>query len=397
VTAGRGVPIRRRRIVAATVAAVALLGLWSLRDRGRNASEERRPEAEVGRSLPADGPIDRPAADVPADRGPASAWTETVSGAREAAAGGEAEVQAFVYALQAGLDRLPHAERVASVRAFLASGADVAFGDRFRLGPGGYLVLWPSLRVALFDYLAQRDGASAREVATEFLAAVPEEPGEWTLAFRELARGRSHAEWDAPLSARVREFLAREDWIHGARRAWLEGFDVVVAGRATPLLAELAALTARPGPAAFAAFLAADRLMMADERAVLASLEAAPALFETSTRVRAGLYARADPRDPVQVERVAKYLRQAGLGAEEAAHFGELFPFHGAAEGATLLSRPGARSMAEMVARDRAAVEVLARWAEDASMIRWRPLLVDARRRVERGLAPVAGGSGGAK
>lgn len=388
---------RWRWIIAVSIA-VAVLLLWLSRDRPQPAAAD--PSSLPGmapRPSRGDDRVAPSAASTAGLRGTATHWPEVVSGAREAAAKGDTAVQSFVIALQAGLDALPHAERVRTVTAFLASGEDVAFGDRFRLGPGGFLAFWPTLRVALLDYLAQRDGAAAREVAAAWLATVPVEPGEWTVAFRELTRGRAYADWDPQWQARVRDFLGNEDWRRGARRAWLEGFDIIVAGRATPLLGELSDLTARPGPEGFAAFLAADRLMVADARGVLASLDATPDLFAANPRVRAGLFARADPRDPVQVEGVENYLRRADLREDEAAHFAELFPFHGSAEASTLLSAPAHRSMAEMVARDRAAVDALARWEGQAALLRWRPLLLRARDRVQSGLVPLAAGKGAAK
>jgi hypothetical protein len=321
-------------------------------------------------------------------------WDALVRDAQSAASRGPEATRAFVLQLFAALDRLATDERVAVVYGFFESGRDARFGDAFAIGPGGFLREWPTLRVALFDYLAQRDGTAARVLAGTLLQSRPAEPGEWSLALRELVRGQSAEEWPEVVSTRLHEFLLDPGWNAEARRSWLEGFDVAVAGRSPAFLADLARIASQGSASAraaqFAAFLTADRIVLATPAAALATLNQDPALFATQPNVRAGLFARADVRQPAQMHELETYLARTDVTAEERRSFAGLFPLYDLAVSQNLLTPPAQRPLADMIAHDRATLAVLDRWLAQPQYAPWRGSLQEIRTRLGEQLAQVA-------
>lgn len=317
-------------------------------------------------------------------------WSALIKAGTDAAARGRDAARVFVLQLFAALDRMSPADRLAVVVAFLESGRDVRFGGAFTVGTGGYLKEWPTLRVALLDYLSQRDSVAARMLAEELLETRPAEPGEWTVAFRELVRGSKLEELPPRVVERLHQFVADREWIEQAPRSWLEGFDILVAAGSREFLPDLSAVAEATGSsrgAQFAAFLAADRLTMASPAEALDALNNDLSLFATQPVVRAGLFARADVRDAAQLHVLEAYFLRADVSPAERASFADFFPLYDLAVSQNLLTRPASRSIGNMIAHDRVAIAHIDRWLADVRFAHWHSSLRQVRELVSQQLS----------
>ncbi len=295
----------------------------------------------------------------------------------------------LVAALLRELDHAAAGARSDALLAFLRSGLDVPLSGDFVLGPGGWLRDWPTLRLALLDYLAQRDPAAAALLARDILtAASPDVPGEWALAMRELARGHSAEDWPPLVGRRLVDLLRDERWAASPPRAYLEAFDVIVSGRATSLFNELDRI-ARTGDnaARFAAFLAADRLTLAAPAAAMAELNRQPDLFATLPQLRAGLFARADVRDTDQLSALENYFHRGDVSAAERSAFATLFPQYDLAVSNNLLTPPSRRTLADMQAHDIAALRQLGVWQTQPKLSAWQSIFSAVTARLKQQLA----------
>lgn len=317
-------------------------------------------------------------------------WDLILERARTAAEPGSDRLHLFVWTLFTAFDALETDDHRGALRAFFESGRDVRFGELFTVGAGGWLMDWPTLRVALFDYVSQRDPELAREIAVGLLQARPEEPGEWALALRELVRGRPYATWDSLARVRLQEFIHDPAWAAHGAAGWMEGFDLVVAIGTPEPLADLAALSAQNDArsARFVAFLTADRLVMAAPAPCLAALNQDPSLFSGATGVRAGLFARCDVRDPAQVAELEAYFLRGDVGPGERAQFAAAFPQLSAAPTHRLLTTPVVRSEAEIHAAEASTLALLATWIESARYPTWTPTFVEIQRRLQSRVTP---------
>ena len=81
-----------------------------------------------------------------------------------------------------------------------------------------------------------------------------------------------------------------------------------------------------------------------------------PGLFATQPNVRAGLFARADVRQPGQLQELESYLGRGDLTVEERQSFAALFPLYDLAVSQNLLTPAASRSMGDMIAHDRATI-----------------------------------------
>ena len=319
-------------------------------------------------------------------------WQALIDSALAATAAGPERARTFVLQLFAALDGLSPADRLSTLLAFMESGRDARLGKAFKPGAGGYLTEWPTLRVALIDYLSQRDSVAARLLAEEILETRAGDPGEWSLALRELVRGVRFEELPETVVERMHDFLRDPEWSAGSQPSWLEGFDVVVATRSPTYLPDLSTITTGTSSsraAQFAAFLTADRLALAAPREMLAALNNNAGLFNTEPTLRAGLFARADVRDLEQASQLEAYFQRPDIPAEERAAFADLFPLYDLAVSQNLLTQPASRSMHDMIAHDRAAVALIDRWLGDPRFGKWHGTLRQVRERLSGQLAQV--------
>src|SRR5258708_29201392 len=122
------------------------------------------------------------------------------------------------------------------------------------------------------------------------------------LSLRNLAWGDTSPEGRALLQQKAGELLRNESWQHDPSQGYLEAFDAAVYLGGTNLVPALSDLLRRQdNPAvAHAAFLALDRLVIADPSASLAVLQADPGSIAGGEATRAAYFARTDVRAPEQ-------------------------------------------------------------------------------------------------
>jgi hypothetical protein len=384
--------------VALAVLAVGLVFLWPYLGGSRPAAEPT--SASSSRSAVASPEQVRRDALIKAAAEAAQAcvsgrWEVIVERARAAAAAGNDQLRDFVWTLFRAFDALELDEQENAMRAFFETGRDVRFGEVFTVGPDGWLRDWPTLRVALFDYVAQQRPGLAHELAIQFLQARPEEPGEWSLALRELVRGRQTHEWSSLVRVRVQEFIHDREWSARAPASWMEGFDVLVAGGSPEPLGDLARISAEQTsrPARFVAFLTADRLVMAAPAPCLAALNQDPTLFAGSTGVRAGLFARSDVRDPAQRAELERYFARGDVGPGERAQFAAAFPQLSAAPTYRLLTEPVVRAATEVRAAELATVMRLREWIDAGRFPAWAGAFAEVHARLTSRSASASAGA----
>jgi hypothetical protein len=172
------------------------------------------------------------------------------------------------------LSHLSTPDVVNAIGQFLDTRQDAPTGLGFVLEGDGQLAEAPSLRVFLLDWLAQIDPSTAAEDAGKVLAAM-DSADEWAVALRNLARVRNTPEARDFLSGRMRALLQHEPWRRAPLTGYLEAFDLAVFLGGTNLMPSLAELARQPeSPAlAHAAYLALDRLVIADPATALAAVK----------------------------------------------------------------------------------------------------------------------------
>lgn len=372
--------------VALAVLVIGLIFLWPYLGGPKNLPEPREGAGHVAMLSPADAGRDAlvKAAAEAAQASVTGRWEMIVERARAAAAAGPDRLRVFVWTLFTAFDALEADEQVGALRAFFETGRDVRFSEVFTVGRGGWLMDWPTLRVALFDYVAQRRPDLARELAIQILQARPDEPGEWSLAFRELVRGRPLEEWSSLVRVRLREFIHDRDWSTRGSAGWMEGFDVLVAAGSPEALRDLAAISSESTSrsARFVAFLTADRLVMAAPTPCLTFLNRDHSLFSDSTGVRAGLFARSDLRDPAQLQELVLYFSRDDVGPGERAQFAAAFPQLSAAPTHRLLTEPVMRPPAEVQAAESATRVHLGEWMTANQFPAWTETFAEIERRL---------------
>ncbi|QYM78452.1 hypothetical protein K0B96_14280 [Horticoccus luteus] len=378
---------RRSLLFAASLLVIVATAIWLRHSPLRRppAISPRPPAVLPSASPPA--PTTPGISVAPANRRDADSLLDRA--ARELAALPLAQRRARVQQLLRELALLPAGQRSDTIVNFLHTGVDVVLPGEFLLGPGGWLRDWPTFRQALFDYLAQFDSATARFVAQEILTHPPaDQPGQWALALRELARGHPATDWSPVVASRMVDLLNNPEWARDAPRAYLEAFDVIVAGRATSLLPELSRLSVTGGHATrFAAFVSADRLMLAAPAATLAELQRTPSLFGQQPQIRAGLFARADLRDSAQTTALNAYFAREDVPPAERSAFAALFPLYDLTVSNNLLTAPTTRSLADMQAHDRLAIAALSTWTSDPHFAAWQDAFAAINNRLQQQLS----------
>lgn len=280
---------------------------------------------------------------------------------------------------------LPREQAVEAIRAELASGRDAKTGLGFKIGQGGALAEAPSLRVLLLDELARLDPAAAGEMARSILAAKTS-PDEWAVALRNLARVTNDEAGRAFLEGKMRELLTHEPWQREASEGFLEAFDVAVHLGGTGLLPELTALVRKSDnrAASHAAYLALDRLTIANTAMILTKLADEPDLMTGREATRANYFARADAGDAAQRGVLEKYLLDAQRTAEELRTFAGLYPNANFMLSQNLLTTVTTPERAALVARDQAALRVVNEWLADPRFAARRESLEQMRARLEK-------------
>ncbi len=289
-------------------------------------------------------------------------------------------------ALAVRLKEMPRDAATAAIRGFLDGRNNAATRLPFAVGDGGNLSTAPTLRVWLLDQLGQVNPAAAADYAQGILGT-RESAEEWAVALRDFARVRTGPADVAFLAGKMRELLSEPRWQAEASVGWLEAFDVAVHLRDTTLAPELSRLLTRTEkqdkPAAFAAYLTLDRLVLAEPAAMLGRLQAEPDLMQGRGLTRANYFARADVRDPQQRALVEAYLADPRHSPEELAKFTGLYPNANRMISKNLLTPTETPTRESLVAHDREALAVVTAWVADARFQTIRPALEETRRRLE--------------
>lgn len=265
---------------------------------------------------------------------------------------------------------------------YLSTGRDAETGLPFGVGRGGQLASASSLRTFLMDLLGLIDPAAAASYAEEVFRTKTSAE-EYALGLRNVAwAGEGAEETRLYVAERTRELLQYEPWVRSPTAGLAEAFDAVVwAGdlESIPILANHMAPNAvrdlnKP------AFMAMDRLVIAEPEQALEQLSDALMLMDERPLTRAGFFARADPRDRVQAELAESYLLQAP--AAEADYFINLYPNLNLMLSHNLLSTNQDYSAEEIVQRLSGALDVVRNWQQDPRFGRYRSQLKLAESRL---------------
>ncbi len=272
--------------------------------------------------------------------------------------------------LKAEVHRLDPREAAAAIIDALKSGEDCATGLSYVIGPEGVMNEAPTYRTALLDLLGQTDpfesAAYSRELMSETGSA-----DEYSLGLRNLAWANFRGRLDGELQNRFSAMLARPDWRQSPTAGYLEAFDVVAATGGVRQAAEIIEAIPAPGGetdqlVGRAAFVALDRLMVADPSRVVAAFRAEPDLLSGSSIHRASLMSRLDVRQPDQAALLRDYLQRVDHGGGELPYFAEIFP-NGNYFSSHRLITPwqSGLSMTEISQLDQATAATLRVWAAD--------------------------------
>lgn len=263
---------------------------------------------------------------------------------------------------------------------FLDSGVDAKTGLEFRVGPGKTLREWPTLRVAVLDWLGRLSPEEAA-VYAEKIFSQTSSADEYAIALRNFAVGKP--EERAALAQYFIDLIGNDTWRTEAPAAYLEAFDIA-AHLADPRLVQPLSAGLAPGnlePVRKASFLALDRMAQQDPRAILAAALDDPSLAQTPN-IRASVISRADVRDPGQLQLVEQYVLNNRVTAEEFSTFIQAFPNGSATMTYGLVSDNKPLSFAEVAQQDRAALEQVRRWQGDPRFKFRQAALIELEKRL---------------
>ena len=285
--------------------------------------------------------------------------------------------------LRSALRTFPPAAASSVIQNFLDSKSDAPTHLPFKVGPNGFLTESPSLRVFLLDLLTQLDSKAAASCARRILET-PTVPDEWAVALRTVAVADSAPETRAYLEQKLAEMLRHGSWVSDPSTGFLEAFDVAVYLGGTNLLSPLTELVRSKDnlAVAHAAYLALDRLTIADAAGTLAALQSNPELMAGREVTRANYFARADVRDTAQREVLENYLLNPALCPEELEKFTGLYPNANYMVSHNLLTRSVTPDGVMLAARDAEALRVTQQWLEDTRFVLLKPQLETVRRRL---------------
>jgi hypothetical protein len=255
-----------------------------------------------------------------------------------------------------------------TLRQWLESDRDAVTGLGFKLKADGNLQQAPTLRTFLFDALAQLDPKAASEAADDIFR-FSSSADEWAVALRAYAVANPTDEGKTYLRDRTRELFRNEEWRKNPSAGFLEAFDAIVYTHDTELTPELTSLTRQAeNPAlAHAAYLTLDRLVQENAAIVLSALHTNPRWLDGREGTRADFFARADVRDGKQRQVLENYLLDANRSSEELQKFAEIYPNANYMISYNLLTKTVTPDGHEVAARDRAALNAVNEWRENAN------------------------------
>jgi hypothetical protein len=268
--------------------------------------------------------------------------------------------------LGAVLKYLPRDQASHSLIEFLDSKADRETHLPFKVTLDGSLSEAPSLRVFLLDKLAQIDPARAAAYSRNLLSQ-SNSPDEWAVALRNYARVRQDAEARSFLEDKTKQMLTNPDWLSKPSDGFLESFDLIVHLGGTnlvPLVAELTRDSPNP-PVAYAAYLALDRLVIAQPAQTLALFQVDTHLLDGRERTRADFFARVDLEDLSQKILLERYLLDPARDLSEIESFAGIFPNLNFVISRNLLTKSSGPDGATLARRNEAALIAVTDWLND--------------------------------
>jgi len=278
--------------------------------------------------------------------------------------------------LRAIFSAMPTNEAVAAIRQFLDSKADADTHLGFKVAGNGLLDEAPTLRTFLLDELARLNPAAAADYSKVILSSM-DSPDEWAVALRNLAWGDTSADGRALLEQKTGEMLQYEPWQQNPSTGFLEAFDTAVYLGGTSLMPTLTSLVReQDNPAvAHASYLALDRLVINDPTATLTALLADPNTMQGRETTRANYFARADVRDPQQLQVLEEYLLNPQISPAEIDTFAGIFPNANYMISPNLLTQSQTPDHTALVSRDAASLGVMQQWLADPRFASLRPSL----------------------
>jgi hypothetical protein len=255
--------------------------------------------------------------------------------------------------LHAQLRKLPRSEAARQLLAFLSSGTDAGTGLALEVGPGGWLITAPTLRVAALDWLGEFDPVAAAEAARQILAS-SDSADEWALALRNYYRQNQPP--DAYFVARVGEEFSRENWLRSPSAGLAESLDFPVAIGGSEGFNVLQGLLQRSPAMRWAALAAMDAWVL-EQRATAIPLLTGSATGALDDASRAALLSRADIRDDAQRQAIVSYLTSGGVPDTAKAEFLRQFPNQNMIVGNRLVTAIRPMTLQESAQLDAAALQ----------------------------------------
>jgi hypothetical protein len=254
------------------------------------------------------------------------------------------------------------------------------------VGDHGFLTDPSSLRVALLDWLALIDLKTAGEVASRILSS-PTISDEWAVSLRNYARATPTTDSFDFLRKKTEELIRNPEWREKQSVGYFEAFDVLVYTKAVEssgLLTELVSDVSPEGRSyAHASYLTLDRLMIAEPVSMMMELAARPELGEVRGQMVANMFARADLRESEQRDLVRAYLLDPSRTQAELAAFSGVYPNNNYSISKNLLTGNDSRTNEELVAHDRAALEIVQSWLGDPAFESVKPHVEQMHKRLE--------------
>ena len=280
-------------------------------------------------------------------------------------------------------------DRVAELVAELISGMDVATQQEFRLHPDGSLSSAPTKRVLMLDELLRLDPKAALLQASNVLANF-KSPDEWAVALRICALSDRSPTGRVFLEERLRALLQHAPWQERPTAGYLEAFDVAVYIGGTGLMPVLTDLVERKNnsPISKAAYLAIDRLVIAEPAAVLSYLGEHPDQMQGRELARANYFARADMSDENQKKIAESYLLAPERSERELEAMLSNFPNANFMISHNLLTVSKTLDATEIKRRDRITLDVVNTWLSDPRFSRLYPRLEGVRSKLEQFVGP---------
>ena len=282
------------------------------------------------------------------------------------------------------LDALPAEIASREVQSFLAGRKDAATGLDVTVTKEGRLGDASSLRVFLLDYLGQIDRPAAGVLAVQILSRYTT-PDEWAVSLRNYAWANPGPASDGYLQGKSRELLSNPEWVKDPSAGFLEAFDTIVYAHGTVLAPALAELVRDKDTraTAHAAYLTLDRLTLAEPTAIFKQLVEQPDLMQGREQTRANFLARADVREAEQRAVLEQYLLDPARTGQELTTFAGLYPNANFMISNNLLTPTVTPKREELIAHDRAALETIREWQNDARFRDLKPHLETMRARLE--------------